>query len=805
MEDPKHVILFSDNHPSGVKHISYHPSGTIFATSGVDGVLRFFKIPLNSKVTASEELHSMNDVIKPLEGSNVYETTKVVWHPTGRCFAVQTPQNSIALYAREDWRELDNLTIDREGIKSIGKDSSENLDGDGFDDDGDLPKISKAISDIAWSPNGKFLAATTNDGYIIVWDVPERQIVKAKKIKERIVGMMWNPKADQLAVATTEGEFQVFNWVVKNTRAKGNPYDGLYYIVNEENDNSNVVVPPSELRSNSHKSRQNEGSDRHNNHHRLNNRSAATTSSKLMELEEELGAGNAAYNDLFNGDEADFIVDDDGTYREEMAAEMARNGQKRKHATANDEDEEMTNGPNKRATPSFNVFDSKSIAHANLKELAKIQYQPFQPGSSQWKMDRRYLTMNMIGCVWTLREHSYNTISVTFFDHSSNREYYFKETERFDLASLSKTGTLLAWSGHGERKKTSSNLSLGGSSSLLQVHGTTDFDDAEKSVSPCIFYKSHTGSSETSWEYRLDRKIHGTISAIALSESFAQVYTSEGSVFTFTAEGGYLMKVVSISQPVVTAVGWKNFFFVVRDAGVDALGRASLTYSIENTQTSEVLQKDEPLDIAPSSRLVMAFMSENGDPFVYDTKGNLKTLVSWRVMRQAVWTPVFNIKNKESLSTPTLDDTEVLRLWPLGVTDDLKFLAYPLARRQHELSIPLPASFEEFDLQVPVTKTEQDSYSSKFVLQSVEYELMRDREDNEDDIKEARLEMDKTLLRRFNEGCKDGKSHRALLGLVKWIHFKDSLNTASTIALKSNLIALANAINDLQDQNENYF
>lgn len=793
MEDNKQVILFSDSHPSGAKHISYHPSGTFFATSGIDGVLRFFKIPLRSNATSSEELHSMKDVIKPLDGTNFYETTKVFWHPTGRCFAVQTPQNSIALYSREDWQELDNLTIDREGIKTIRKDLSTDFTGVGDNDETDLSTISKAISDMAWSPNGKFLAATTNDGYIVVWDLPERQIIMAKKIKEKIAGMAWNPKADQLAIATTEGEFQVFNWVIKNSRSKGTPYEGSFYIVNE--DDNDILMPNVNGKPTHHHNSNNERSD----HYRRNRENI--NKSNHLDLESELTENGEVYNDLFNDDEDDFIEDDDGTYREEMAAEMARNGQKRKLAEESGDPNDANSAAvsRKKHASSFNVFDSKTIAQANLKEVLKVQYQPFQPGSSRWKMDRRYLTMNMIGCVWTLREHSYNTISVTFFDHSANREYYFKETERFDLASLSKNGTLLAWSGHGERKKASSNFSLGGSSSLHKVHGTTDFDDTEHSLSPCIFYKSHTGSNETSWEYRINRRIHGTISSIALSDAFAQVYTSEGFVLTFTAEGGYLMKTVCISQPVITAVGWGNYFFVVRDSGVDALGRASLTYSIENVQNAEILQKDEPLDITPSSRLAMAFTSEQGDPFIYDTKGNLKVLVSWRVMRQAVWTPVFHTQNSQLVAG--IDNP---RFWPLGVTDDFKFIAYPLATRQHEPSIPLPTSFEEFDLDVPVSK-DNDAYSSKFVLQSVEYELMRDREDNEDDIKEARLEMDKTLLRRFNEGCKSGKSHRALLGLVKWIHFKDSLTTASTIAVKSNLITLANSINEIQDQNENFF
>lgn len=763
MDDPTHVITIRDKHPAGVKHVSYHPSGILFATSGCDGVVRFFTVPVSSSSSVAE-LHSIENVIPRLEGNRVYESSKVAWHPGGRSFAIPTVENSITLYLREDWKEFDNFKIDREAIDSARRGGEKNNAID-EDDDVKAQKKSLAISDLSWSPNGKYLAATTSDGYIIIWEASAKQIIQVKKVKEKIVAMSWNPKADQIAITTDQGEFQIFNGVISDSGAKSIPHEGMFHLA----DPVEKIPEPTSTRVKT---------NGHLNGHKTNGVDGPITEAP-------------ADDDLFGSDDDDFIEDDDGTYREERAKEMAANAHKRKYDST---EPDILPGQeiNKRV-----AMDPKSIVSASLKEISKVQYRPFQPGSSKWKMDRRYLTMNLIGYVWTLQEQSYNTVSVSFFDHGTNREYFFKETERFDLASLSKTGTLLAWSGEGHRPK-SSSANYRGSNSLLKVHGTTDFDDEENSQSPCLYFKPHTGSSEASWEYRINRDVHGTISAIALSDTLAQVYTSEGSVFTFTAEG-YLMRIINVRQPVITAACWENTFFVVRDSGIDALGRTNLVYSIENAQTCEILQKDEPLDVAPGSRLTMAFLSERGDPFIFDSKGNLKVLVSWRVMRQANWTPVFHPKHNKDLAVSA--DS---KLWPLGVTDDDKFIAYRLTKYQKEIDIPLPSSFEELDLEVPVN-TDSDPHISKYLLQSIEYELMRDREEIEDDIKEARMEMDKSLLRRFHEGCRSGKSQKALLGLVRWIHFKNSLDTASTIAVKSDLLALAKSINELQDKNENYF
>lgn len=822
------LLSIRDKHPSGVKHVSYHPSGVLLATSGADGVLRFFSIS-QSESSSIVLTKSLDGIIPKVEGSNAYSSSKLLWHPSGNVFAVPTITNSISIYERSGWREAIVFSIDREAIKSAKRrtdetgsggslqtnDESQDINDPNFDSKTDTgegsEKISFSISDLAWSPNGGYLAACTADGYVIVWDVNKRQVVHATKVPYKASALAWNPTDNELSFTTSGGSINTLSNVIKLTEGVLPPHGPRISInLSNKEDSIDNLRKQSNLTENTHTH-----SDIHNRDQAekdFSDPKNGSTSEKqnnrngLNDLQMEGGLDDisVAPSGMDDEDEDDWIEDDDGNYAKERAKERYElERSKREHgAISGDEFLDNEDNGNKGDTNGYRhaskrVAVEQSSLHSISRYLSKKIYKPFQQGSTQWNMDRRYLTMNLIGYIWSIREDIHNTITVSFFDRGHHREYHFKDAKGYDLACLTKNACLFGYSGSEINDKQSTNTDK------------SFFEKEDSSTAPKVFYRPHTGRND-GWEYKFVKKIYGTVLNVALSKTRAQVYTSEGYTFTFTI-GGTLVRVSRAHPyPVITSAAWNDNFLVVRQLPVGLSGHDELVYSIENGKTFELLQKNDKIDIAPKARLVSVFFSEQGDVFSYDSCGTLSVLIAWRVMFQASWVPAFDSRAPSEAALLALDielededggddnKPKENKYWPLGVTDEDKFLAIRLSENLKEPGLPLPM-FEEFELSGPAVIN--PTHEQKFLMESINYELLKDREANEVDIERCKAEMDKILLRQLHAACLEGKSEKAL-SIARLIHRDNSLDVASTIAVKTNNFSLAEAINEIRENHE---
>ncbi|KAK9470444.1 WD40-repeat-containing domain protein [Dipodascopsis tothii] len=179
-------------HRQGVKHVSFHPTDTLVTTSSTDGAVRVY----NVAAEPPELVRTLDGVTAATEPAD--ETcTRAVWHPDGRAFAVQTKSRDVLVIARAGWTT--------EGAFTSGH--------------------TAAITDLAWSPNGAYLATAGADGRIVLWATRTQQAVATHEFRN-VVCVGWHPAANTLAFTTNQGQLYVLDGFVPAAAAAATPAHG---------------------------------------------------------------------------------------------------------------------------------------------------------------------------------------------------------------------------------------------------------------------------------------------------------------------------------------------------------------------------------------------------------------------------------------------------------------------------------------------------------------------------------------------------------------------------------------------------
>ncbi|KAI5310241.1 hypothetical protein KEM55_000086 [Ascosphaera atra] len=188
------------------------------------------------------------------------------------------------------------------------------------------------ITAIGWSPNGAFFTSAGTDGQIVLWEAATQSVIKRYLIPS-VINFAWHPTENVLAFVTTDGELFIYNGFV--------PPERVLYI-----DTTSVSAPLLEGRSSPN--------DEH--------------AGAVMGKHGRLGSSDLADNILnyvsMDGGEDDF-GDDYGS--------GAYTDARRKKRPVEDD----------------------MHAHASKRRSGLLwesqRHHPFQPGSTPWSGDRRYL------------------------------------------------------------------------------------------------------------------------------------------------------------------------------------------------------------------------------------------------------------------------------------------------------------------------------------------------------------------------------------------------------------------------------
>ncbi|VDC03593.1 unnamed protein product [Peniophora sp. CBMAI 1063] len=163
-----------------VRRLTWDPTGSLLATSAADGTVDVWDVTQE----VPRRVHSLEGVIPAVKDSKKEEflhDCSAVWHPTGQYFVLASRTHDIVSISRDTWAE-------------VGKYSD--------------PSVTGAITALAFSPNGAYLASSANSE-VHIWS--PAKLLLFKLVDERLRGfatqLAWSPKENLLALVDSSGHF----------------------------------------------------------------------------------------------------------------------------------------------------------------------------------------------------------------------------------------------------------------------------------------------------------------------------------------------------------------------------------------------------------------------------------------------------------------------------------------------------------------------------------------------------------------------------------------------------------------------
>lgn len=562
------------------------------------------------------------------------------------------------------------------------------------------------ITSASWSHNGALLASAGEDRSLVLWNTKTQEIIKKfDAVREPVLSIAWHPTENIVSYTNNDGEL----------------YIHTDFVPAEQTSLLEKTLVAAPIRGETLSEISNNVQRPQTNGAKVNGHRRAGTPDSLDDI---LGP------DAMSEDGGDgFIEDDDG-------AGYA---------------EEVVNGHGKR--PASYLDGPQAKRHASKQIWKPTVHPSFQPSSTPWRGNRRYLCLNLTGFIWTVDQDSHHTITVEFYDRALHRDFHFTDPFLYDRACLSTHGAAFSC------PSTSRHASL-------------------------IYYRPHeTWTARTDW--RTSLPAGEEVTSLSLSSSYITVTTSAGYVRVYTLFGVPFRVYRAPSVPVITSSSWRDYILLVSNGPVTSSGTTSLTYSIDNVKRDETHQSNAPLPLPESAELSTIFWSDKGDPCIYDNTGVLLVCLHWRTMGQAKWVPLLDTTALERLQGGKKDEA----YWPVAVAGE-KFHCIILKGGEKYPYFPRPL-LSEFDFEVPVGRKPGDEMETdegeeeerrkleeKFVRETLLLELQdelvqnsRASREEKNDVVRREVEVDKLLLQLLAQECREGEERgmRALeiVGLMR--------------------------------------
>lgn len=479
------------------------------------------------------------------------------------------------------------------------------------------------ITSAVWAPNGALLATTASDLSLRLWDTKTQKLLQQydQAARAAIVAMAWHPTENILSYTNTEGELFIHTGIVPTE------HEAVLQLPRQP---APFFHDPSEGRAGNAQPKPVNGATKETLPQRPAPRAGTPDS-----IDDILG-------DLDDEGADDFVVDDDGAGY--AIPTINANGKR-------------TNGHLDLADPY-----SKRKAYGSFSPET---HEAFQPGSTPWRGNRRYLCLNLTGFVWTVSQETHHTVTVEFYDREFHRDFHFTDPFLYDKACLNENGTLFSC-------------------------------PPSKDNPAMIYYRPHeTWTTRTDW--RTNLPAGESVTAIALSDSYIVVTTSSNYVRIFTLFGIPFRVYRQKASPAVTCAAWRDYVLTIGNGPVGGDGMCQLLYTIENVKRDEVYQAEDIVALTPNSTLSSVFFSEEGDPYIYDSTGVLLTLLHWRTPSQARWVPLLDTRLLPRLATGAKEES----YWPVAVARR-KFHCIILKGADKYPYFPRPI-LTEFDFQIPLS------------------------------------------------------------------------------------------------------
>ncbi|KAI7804661.1 putative WD repeat and HMG-box DNA-binding protein 1 [Triplophysa rosa] len=376
------IHTFPEGDPDGIltrfttnaNHVTFNTSGSKVAVGSSDFLVKIVEVTDSSQQ-------------KTLRGHEA-PVLSVAFDPSDEFLLLAIPVDAtVQLYDRNTWTHVSTLSDDLS---------------------------TQVVNVVVWSPCGKFLAAGTVGGNLLIWDVEAKLCVERQKHEKgfTVCGMAWHPSGGRITYTDTEGCLGLL--------------DGV----------SSASAPTS---------------------------SSTTQSTKATAAKE-----TNDYDDLFD-------EDDDRMMDEGMSD--SRSPVKKALVEEDDDDDLMPATGRARNRASFldddNSQDAASVKPDKLPEadgssailppvvpaVSRPVYEgpmptppqrAFQPGSTPVHLMHRFMMWNSIGIVRGYNDDQDNAIDVEFHDTAIHHAMHLTNTLGHTMVDLSQEAVLLACEGTDE-------------------------------------------------------------------------------------------------------------------------------------------------------------------------------------------------------------------------------------------------------------------------------------------------------------------------------------------------------------------
>ncbi|KAF9439002.1 hypothetical protein BGZ76_001897 [Entomortierella beljakovae] len=189
MEDPEKCWSYK-GHKKAINSLSFDPLGEFLISSSCDGTVIVWD--LKAKDARPVEIITAGQPVKA--DSNI--KIPVAWHPSNEFFVIGK-EKDIAAHHRLTWKK--SFTY---------RTGSEN-----------------PIGYLSWSPNGKFLSASSSERELMVWQYKEKEkpLIMHQHKNSQITGITWAPSANRLLFVDSAGELSRYEDIID--KEKGLPFN----------------------------------------------------------------------------------------------------------------------------------------------------------------------------------------------------------------------------------------------------------------------------------------------------------------------------------------------------------------------------------------------------------------------------------------------------------------------------------------------------------------------------------------------------------------------------------------------------
>ncbi|XP_032107015.1 WD repeat and HMG-box DNA-binding protein 1 isoform X2 [Sapajus apella] len=516
-------------HDAPVLSLSFDPKDIFLASASCDGSVRVWQISDQTCAVSWPLLQKCNDVI------NAKSICRLAWQPkSGKLLAIPV-EKSVKLYRRETWSHQFDLS-------------------DNF--------ISQTLNIVTWSPCGRYLAAGSINGLIIVWNVETKDCMERVKHEKgyAICGLAWHPACGQICYTDAEGNLGLLE---------------------------NVCDP-----------------------------SGKTSSSKVSSRVEK------DYNDLFDGDDTsnagDFLNDNaveissfsKGIVNDDEDDEdlMMASGRPRQRSHILEDDENSVDISMLKTGSNLLKEEEEDDQEGGIHNLPLVtsqrpfydgpmptpQQKPFQSGSTPLHLTHRFMVWNSIGIIRCYNDEQDNAIDVEFHDTSIHHATHLSNTLNYTIADLSHEAILLA----------------------------CESTDELASKLHCL----HFSSWDSSKEWMIDMPQNEDIEAICVGQGWTAAATSALLLRLFTIGGVQKEIFSLAGPVVSMAGHGEQLFIVYhRGTGFDGDQCLGVQLLELGKKKKQILHGD-PLPLSRKSYLTWIGFSAEGTPCYVDSEGIVRML-----------------------------------------------------------------------------------------------------------------------------------------------------------------------------------